>query len=59
LWGAYNYDYKKDVLRFDVDVKSIEQVCEPFTISIDQKTDTAEIILKWDRTQISFPIKFI
>jgi len=59
LWGAYNYDYKKDVLRFDVDAKTIEQVCEPFIINIDQKTDTAEIILKWDKTQINFPIKFI
>jgi hypothetical protein len=60
-WGAYNYNQKTDVLRFDVPVKSIpnDLVYEPFTIRIDQKTDTAEIFLLWDKTQVSFPIQFI
>jgi hypothetical protein len=61
LWGSYNYNPKMDVLRFDVPVKSISDnvVYEPFTIRIDQKTDTAEIFLLWDNIQISFPIQFI
>jgi hypothetical protein len=60
-WGAYNYNQKKDVLRFDVPVKSIPNnvVFEPFTIRIDQKTDTAEIFLLWDKTQVSFNVQFI
>jgi len=60
-WGAYNYNQKKDVLRFDVPVKSIpnDVVVEPFTIRIDQKTDTAEIFLLWDKTQVSFNVQFI
>jgi hypothetical protein len=60
-WGAYNYNPKKDVLRFDVPVKSIpnDVVFEPFTIRIDQKTDTAEIFLLWDKTQVSFNVQFI
>ena len=60
-WGAYNYTQKKDVLRFDVPVKSIPNnvVFEPFTIRIDQKTDTAEIFLLWDKTQVSFNVQFI
>jgi len=61
LWGAYNYNQKKDLLRFDVPVKSTldNTVYEPFTIRIDQKTDTAEIFLLWDKTQVSFTIQFI
>ncbi len=61
LWGAYNYTQKMDVLRFDITVKSVPEnvVYEPFTIRIDQKTDTAEIFLLWDKTQVSFPIQFI
>ncbi|HTH55087.1 MAG TPA: DUF2911 domain-containing protein [Cyclobacteriaceae bacterium] len=60
-WGAYNYSEKKDVLRFDVASKSIPEnvVFEPFTIRIDQKTDTAEMFLLWDKTQVSFIIQFI
>lgn len=60
-WGAYNYNPKQDVMRFDVPVKMVAEslVYEPFTIRIDQKTDTAEIFLLWDKTQVSFPIQFI
>jgi len=61
LWGSYNYNPKMDVLRFDVPVKSTSEniACELFTIRIDQKTDTAEIVLLWDKTTVSFPVHFI
>ncbi|GHN01317.1 hypothetical protein WSM22_28060 [Cytophagales bacterium WSM2-2] len=61
LWGSYNYNSKSDALRFDVPAKLApgNVVYEPFTIRIDQKTDTAEIFLLWDKTQVSFPIQFI
>jgi len=49
-----------DVMRFDIPVKLIPEniIYEPFTIRIDQKTDTAELFLLWDNIQINFPIKF-
>ncbi len=61
LWGSYNYNSKADVLRFDVPAKLIADnvVYDSFTIRIDQKTDTAEVFLLWDKTQIDFPIQFI
>lgn len=61
MWGAYNYNPKTDVLRFDVPSKPIPEnvVFEPFTIRVDQKTDTAELFLLWDKTQVSFLIQFI
>jgi hypothetical protein len=60
-WGSYNYDQKADVLRIEVATKTIPDnvVYEPFTIRIDQKTDSAEIFLLWDKTQASFPVQFI
>ena len=60
LWGAYNYNSNTDVLRFEVPSKTIPEnaVFELFTIRIDQKTDTAELFLLWDKTQVSFPIQF-
>jgi hypothetical protein len=60
LWGSYNYNPKMDAVRFDVPIKSIPEnvIFEPFTIRIDQKTDTAELFLLWDNVQVSFPIQF-
>jgi hypothetical protein len=60
MWGAYNYNPKSDVLRFEVPSKPIPEntVFEPFTIRVDQKTDTAELYLLWDKTQVSFPLQF-
>jgi len=60
LWGSYNYNPKMDVLRFEVPVKLISEniIYEPFTIRLDQKTDTAELFLLWDNIQVSFPIQF-
>jgi len=60
LWGSYNYNSKLDVLRFQVSTRSLgEVVYEPFTITIDQRNDKAEINLMWDNVKVSFPIQFI
>jgi hypothetical protein len=61
LWGSYNYNPKMDVMRFDAPSKSTAEniIYEPFTIRIDQKTDTAELFMLWDNIQVSFLIQFI
>lgn len=60
MWGAYNYNVKQDVLRFDAPVETLTDVVyEPFTILIDQKTDKATLSLLWDKTKVTFPIQFI
>ncbi len=60
LWGSYNYNQKLDVMRFEVRSEPIiGATYEPFTIAIDQKTDTARVSLIWDKTKVSFPIQFI
>ncbi len=60
MWGAYNYNAKSDVMRFDVPVQALtdDVVYEPFTISIDQKMEKAEVSLLWDKTKVSFIIQF-
>ncbi|MBS1950934.1 MAG: hypothetical protein OJF59_000008 [Cytophagales bacterium] len=61
LWGSYNYNPKTDVVRIDLPVSTLPNgtVCEPFTIKINQKTDTAEIVIMWDQTQVNLPVHFI
>ncbi|MGI8599741.1 MAG: DUF2911 domain-containing protein, partial [Chitinophagaceae bacterium] len=58
-WGAYNYNAEKDVLRFDVPVKKIETIYEPFTIEFQQNHTTTNILMMWDDVQISIPIEFL
>lgn len=59
LWGAYNYNSKMDVLRFNVPSQLMQgAVYEPFTIILDQKNDKAEIILVWDSLQVRIPVQF-
>ncbi|MFN8890687.1 MAG: DUF2911 domain-containing protein [Cyclobacteriaceae bacterium] len=59
MWGSYNYNSKKDVLRFEVPSTSTgAMVFESFTLKIDSKNDKATISLAWDTTQVSFPVQF-
>lgn len=59
LWGAYNYNSKLDVLRFDVPVIPVtEFVYEAFTILIDPKNSKADLVLAWDRTKVIIPLQF-
>lgn len=58
LWGAYNYNEKMDVLRFQVPVAAADKLYEPFTITFDQRNDSADLLLFWDTVKISIPVKF-
>lgn len=55
-WGAYKYDEKNDVVRFQVKPIAIDHNIETFTIGVDDITDTtAELKLAWAKTVV--PIK--
>lgn len=58
LWGAYNYNPKKDILRFEVPVERMQDPKEAFTISIDSINDKAELFLMWDRTRVRIRIQY-
>lgn len=60
-WGSYNYNQAKDALRIEV-VPAVlpgDLVYEPFTITIDQKNNKADIVLLWDKTSVTFSVDFI
>lgn len=60
LWGAYNYNPKMDVVRFDVPVQELSDVVyEPFTMEFNQRNDQADLNMMWDKTKITIPIRFI
>ena len=57
--GAYNYNEKMDVVRFDVPVSTTSDVYEPFTIEFEQKAQSAELVMMWDQTKVAIPIEFM
>lgn len=60
LWGAYNYNPKLDVLRFEAPVHSLNgKVYEQFTMQFDQRNEVADLLIFWDRVKISIPFVFI
>ncbi len=58
-WGVYNYNQKKDVLRFTVPVSQTEEIYEPFTIEFEDLDEKANLIMMWDKTKVLIPVSFI
>ncbi len=58
-WGAYNYNEKKDVFRFDVPAETTSKIYEPFTILFDQKNEVADLLIMWDNIKVKIPVKFL
>lgn len=59
MWGAYNYNRQKDVYRFPVPIEKTDKVYDAFTIEFDHRNQVADLILVWDTTRISIPIRFL
>jgi hypothetical protein len=59
IWGAFQYDEKKDVLRTDVKTEKQQDPTEAFTIVFDKSATGADMIMSWDDVRVSLPLVFI
>lgn len=55
-WGT-DYDAKKDVFRAPVSSQKTPSVVEVFNISFANQAAGADLILRWDTTQVNVPIR--
>lgn len=56
-WGVYQYDEKKDVLRFKVPAEMAANFVEHFTIGFEGLSGTtATAVLSWEKTAVRFKI---
>jgi hypothetical protein len=56
-WGTV-YQQDQDLARVDMNVTSLSQPVEQFTISLDKKGgDAAQLNLQWEKTQASVDVK--
>lgn len=56
-WGDYEYDEKKDVMRFDVPTINTSETYEAFTIKLQDTKPSPEIQMMWDKTMVRIPIE--
>jgi Protein of unknown function (DUF2911) len=59
IWGAFQYDEKKDVLRTDIKPEIQQDPVEVFTLVFDKTESGANMIMAWDDVKATLPITFI
>jgi Protein of unknown function (DUF2911) len=58
-WGAYNYNVKQDIGRWDLPVKRLPgKSIETFTIQFENKNNVADMTICWDDICVTLPIQF-
>ena len=56
-WGT-EYDEKQDLARIDMQKSQTKAPVEQFTISFDKKSaDTADLVIEWENTRLTVPVK--
>ena len=58
IWGAFQYDMKKDVLRIDVRTEKVPEPVEAFSMMFEKMNGGANLIVAWDDVQVKLPFSF-
>ncbi len=56
-WGAFEPNYELDVAKVDANVVMLDSLVEQLTIDFESELGGANLVIKWDRTQVSVPIR--
>lgn len=57
-WGAFTYNEQQDVLRVEVPLLTLAKPIEIFSITFQETTYGANLVMAWDTTQAVLPIVF-
>lgn len=55
-WGAFSYDSAKDVARVQVPVIKLDKPVEALSITFDDSSNGANLVIAWDFIQVQLPI---
>lgn len=58
VWGAFQYDEKKDVLRTDVPVEKQQERVETFSMTFEKNNGSTNLVIAWDDIKASVPFTF-
>lgn len=57
VWGAYDYDKARDVLRVEVPVQQTAAPVEVFSMTFQPKENGANLLMGWDDVYVSVPFE--
>ena len=55
-WGAFVYDEKKDVLRTDVPVQTLDTPVDAFSMNFNKTDKGMDLFIAWDKASVALPI---
>ena len=55
-WGAFVYDEKKDVLRTDVPVQTLDTPVDAFSMNFNKTYKGMDLFSAWDKASVALPI---
>lgn len=58
IWGAFQYDQTKDVLRVDVTPEKVAENSEAFTMIFDKSVSGVNLLIMWDNMKAALPFSF-
>jgi len=58
IWGSYKYEQSLDVVRTDVPVTPAPEELEAFSMVFEKAGYGANLLMGWDKTQVSVPIRW-
>lgn len=58
IWGAFQYDSKKDVLRIDVRTEKTSEINEAFSMVFEKNATGANLVMGWDDVVAKVPFTF-
>lgn len=58
IWGAFQYDQKKDVLRVDAPAEKQPEAAEAYTMCFEKSGSGANLIMMWDNMKAILPFSF-
>jgi hypothetical protein len=58
-WGAFQYDEKKDLFRYDTQLEQNSEIAEAFTLMFEKNNDGgANLVIAWDDFKCLVPFSF-
>ncbi|AXY78722.1 DUF2911 domain-containing protein [Paraflavitalea soli] len=58
IWGAFQYDPKKDALRVDVPAQKLPESAEAFTMQFEKDSTGLNLAIMWDNVKALVPFSF-
>lgn len=58
IWGAFQYDQKKDILRIDVPIVKLTEASETFSMVFEKINGGVYLVITWDEVKANIPFTF-